>query len=110
MNISYEIKENAGVINLEGKLTAENAEQVKNSFISWYNQQEVNNIVIDMSQLDFMDSTGLGILVSFLKLVHDRHGELRLATLQAKPKMVIEITRTYRILNLFDTLEEALKF
>lgn len=66
-------------------------------------------IVFDCSGMDFMDSTGLGALVSSLKYVNQAAGKLTIANLQPKPRIVFEITRAYKIFDVFDSLEEAEK-
>jgi anti-sigma B factor antagonist len=64
-------------------------------------------LVFDCSGMDFMDSTGLGALVSSLKYVNQAAGKLTIANLQSKPRIVFEITRAYKIFDVFDSVEEA---
>ena len=56
-----------------------------------------------------MDSAGLGSLIAALKRITERGGDMKLACLQKKPRMVFEITRAYKVFEIFDTIEEALK-
>ena len=54
------------------------------------------NLLLDLSQLTHSDSSGLG-------------GEVRLACLQAHPRIVFDITKVFRVFEIFDTVEEARK-
>jgi anti-sigma B factor antagonist len=49
-------------------------------------------IAVDLTDVSFMDSSSLGILVSCLKEAHDRCGELRLVGVQGSPAKVIALT------------------
>ena len=49
-------------------------------------------VVIDCGQMDFIDSSGLGVLVGALKRVREKDGELVLRALNPSPKKVFEIT------------------
>ena len=61
-----------------------------------------------MSGIDFIDSSGLGALVMLLKKATEEDKDVKLANLQAKPKILFEITRAYKIFDIFDSLEEAI--
>jgi anti-sigma B factor antagonist len=60
-----------------------------------------------MKGCEFIDSTGLGMIVACLKSASQAGGDIRLARLQEKPKMVFDITRAYKIFQFFDSLETA---
>lgn len=65
--------------------------------------------VIDMSDISFIDSTGVGVLVGALKRSRENSGSFALATLQPRVKRVFEITGLLGALPIFDTLDDALK-
>jgi anti-sigma B factor antagonist len=56
-----------------------------------------------------MDSAGLGTLIAVLKRITERGGDMKIACLQKKPRMVFEITRAYKVFEIYDTVDEALK-
>lgn len=67
-----------------------------------------NKIVVDLEGVDFLDSTGLGVLVGALKRVKgDEGGELRLVCTQARIRKVFEVTGLTKVFDLFDTVDEA---
>lgn len=67
------------------------------------------NIVIDMSDLSFVDSNFLGALVTGLKHAIKAGGDLRLVGFQQPVKTMFELTRLYNIFRIFDTTDEAVK-
>lgn len=67
-------------------------------------------VVVEMSQLDFLDSTGLGILVGAMKRARDGGGALALAGASERVLRVLRITGLVRVMVPFATLEEAFDY
>ncbi len=65
-------------------------------------------IVIDMEGVSFVDSTGLGSVISALKQVRGSQGELRLAAPNQQARLVLELTTLDRVFPYYATVEEAL--
>jgi len=66
------------------------------------------NVLVDLSASDFVDSSFLGALVAGLKKATMKSGDLKIVGLQAPVRAMFELTRLYRIFEIFDTKEEAL--
>ncbi len=66
------------------------------------------DLVVDLSDLDFLDSTGLGVLVSALKRVRSHDGALRLVCHEDKILKVFRITGLTKVFPIHATLEQAL--
>jgi anti-sigma B factor antagonist len=64
-------------------------------------------VVIDMSAVEFVDSTGLGALVSCLKAASASGGDLRLCNISKPVRILFELTRMHRVFNIHNTLDEA---
>ena len=67
-------------------------------------------IVVDLSGVTFLDSTGVGVLVGALKGAREAGGQLALCSAQARVRRVFEITGLIGALPLFDARGEALEF
>lgn len=66
------------------------------------------DLVVDMEGVEFLDSTGLGVLVGGLKRVRSHDGTLRLVCAQEKILKVFRITGLTKVFPIHPTLEEAL--
>ncbi len=64
-------------------------------------------LVVDLSEVHRIDSTGLGALVTTLKGARDRGGELVLASLTPPVRTVVELTRLHRVFDIYDDAEAA---
>jgi anti-sigma B factor antagonist len=65
-------------------------------------------IIIDLEQVEFMDSTGLGVLVGALKKVRTLGGDLQLVISSEKVLKVFRITALTQVFTIHDTLDAAL--
>jgi anti-sigma B factor antagonist len=66
------------------------------------------DIVIDMSEVEFLDSTGLGVLVGGLKKVRAHDGTLQLVCSQDRLLKIFRITGLAKVFVIHDTAEAAL--
>ena len=65
-------------------------------------------IIADLSECEFIDSTFLGTLVISLKKVTTLGGDLRLVGFQPAVHSMFELTRMYRVFEIFDAREDAI--
>jgi anti-sigma B factor antagonist len=64
-------------------------------------------IVVGLAGVDFLDSTGLGVLLGGLKRVRAQDGTLALARAEPQVRKVFEVTRVIEILPIHDELDAA---
>src|SRR3954454_5220924 len=67
------------------------------------------DLIVDMEGVEFLDSTGLGVLVGGLKRVRSHDGTLRLVCAQEKILKVFRITGLTKVFPIHPTLQEALE-
>ena len=100
-----------GLVQVGAPLTAATVDSFREQLLSWQDSEsDIRNFVIDMEKVEFMDSAGLGTLIAVLKRVTERGGDMKIAGLQKKPRMVFEITRAYKVFEIYDTVEDAVRF
>ncbi len=65
-------------------------------------------VIVDLAKVDWMNSTGLGILISGLTTMRNNGGELKLANVTDKIESLLTITKLITVFENYDSLEEAL--
>jgi len=63
-------------------------------------------VAVGMSEVTFMDSTGLGMLVTALKHLQEREGQLALVAIDGSPRKVLSITGLDDVLPTYDGAED----
>lgn len=91
----------------EERLDAHNSGELKNQMLNLFEEGK-NHIAIDLQDVRFVDSSGLGALVSGFKNASARNGNLKLCGLQPQVKSMFELTRLHRVFEIFPGTEEAL--
>ena len=106
MEMTFTQQDGVGIITPHGRLNISNAQQLKDSFDEYL--KSTHYFVFDLAHVDFMDSTGLGAVISCLKEASKVEGEICIANVQPKPQLLFEITRAYRIFDIYDNVETAI--
>lgn len=66
-------------------------------------------VVLDLGELRFIDSSGLGAILSCLRQLNAKGGELKLCALGKPVRALFELVRMHKIFEIHGTREEALK-
>jgi anti-sigma B factor antagonist len=70
-------------------------------------EQGARHVVVDLSRVEFLDSTGLGVLVGALKRLRAAGGTLGLVCAHERLLKIFRITALDRVFALYDTVEAA---
>lgn len=65
-------------------------------------------VVLDLSRVEFIDSSGLGALVSCLRVAHGRNAEIKLFGLRKPVRALFELVRMHRVFEVFNSADEAI--
>ena len=68
-----------------------------------------SNLVLDVSRLRFVDSAGLGSVISCLRKLNAKGGDLKLSGMSTPVRGVIELVRMHRVFDILPTKEEAVR-
>lgn len=108
MNLKTEMNGSSHVIFVrEDRLDANNSEELKLEMNRLF-ESGSKNLIIDLNDVHFIDSSGLGALVSGFKNASTHQGSIKLSALQAQVKSMFELTRLQRVFEIYQTVDEAL--
>jgi anti-sigma B factor antagonist len=109
MALILEIKNGVGLITPSGSFDATVADAFKTQVTAWWNAHpELELAVVDLGDVTFMASAGLGALICLLKAVATRGGDLRLARPRSTERLLFQITRVNKIFGIYNTVAEAM--
>lgn len=108
MDFDVELSDGDGaVIRTSGRLNMVAAPKLRDLVARVVRQDGRSHIVVDLSDTDFIDSSGLGALIAGLKTARAAGGDLRIARAQAQVLTVLELTNLDQILRPHATVEEC---
>jgi anti-sigma B factor antagonist len=71
--------------------------------------QKKKKVVIDLAKVEWMNSTGLGILISGLTTMRNNGGELKLAGVTEKIESLLTITKLITVFENYDSVDQAVQ-
>ncbi len=108
--MSFSIKKQDGVVVVEvdGQLIVGNRQELKHLILAEM-ERGSRKFLVDFSRTGYIDSSGLGVLVSLSKKIREQGGELRLANLNDDLRTLFELTKLDTLFQIAETREQALK-
>ena len=96
------------VVTVHGEIDVHTGPALRDHLLSAFAQGE-GAVTVDLSQVSFLDSSGLGVLVTAHKRARSVGGELRIAACTPPVATIFQITALDRAFSVFPTLESALE-
>lgn len=109
MNVTSEKIGAVHLVRLEGSVMLGDADSLRSELRRLFAGTTRPRVVVDMEKVDQLDSAGLGALVYAAQLVREQGGDVCFACLQKKARLVFEITRSYKVFDIYATVDEAVR-
>ncbi len=108
MEIIQEKKDNFVILKLEGRLDTNTASVLEEKLMGLINNDEIK-LIVDFTQLDFISSSGLRVLLMAGKKIKTVNGKLALCALQDHVKEVFDVAGFTMLFAIFSSQDEAVK-
>ncbi|WP_323987586.1 STAS domain-containing protein [Microbacterium plantarum] len=108
LDLDIDVRENGRVIRPHGRLTMVSARPFRERVTEEIAAAGESPVIVDLSDVAFIDSSGLGALVACLKTARQGGGDLRLAAPSEQVTMVLGLTNLDRVLRPRATVQDAL--
>jgi anti-sigma B factor antagonist len=96
------------IVEVEGQLIVGNRQELKQKVLDEL-ESGSRKVLVDFSRTGYIDSSGLGVLVSLAKKLREDGGELRLANLNDDLRTLFELTKLDTMFPIAETRERALE-
>ena len=98
-------RDGSALLEVGGTVDYDTAPQLREALLGIIDSGR-RQVVVDLAGVEFMDSTGLGVLVLALKRLRDAQGQLRLTGAQVRPMKLFETTGLVQIFDLSPAVQE----
>jgi anti-sigma B factor antagonist len=105
--ITHHVVGEIALVQLSGWIEIASAPQLRDSLISLVDDGHLH-LVIDLSEVVFLDSTGLGVLIGLLHRLRSRDGSVVLAGAKERVYKVFHTTQLTKFFTFTDTVEDAI--
>ena len=100
LSISVSDTQEGALVCLRGRLTVDSSPDLRDQLLATLGRPSLPTLTIDMSDLTYIDCSGIGTLIEALRIAHQHHKKLQLRGVRDGPRHLLEVTG---ILHLFDT-------
>ncbi len=107
LHLEVNRKNDAAVLKVSGSVSMSEAQQLREGLENLVSQR-LSLIVLDLSEMDFICSLGLGAIISAHLKSRHHQGQIKLVSPIAPVRQLLETTRLNKVFGLHETVEEAL--
>jgi anti-sigma B factor antagonist len=106
-SVSADRRENGiGVVTICGEVDVYTSPRVRSLMLEQFDAGSTS-LIVDLAKVDYLDSSGLGILVAGLKRAREHGGEIYLAGCKPRVLRVLEVTGLNRVFTMVSSVDEA---
>lgn len=109
LGINTETRGDACTVTLDGEVDVYTAPRLKEELVSAI-EGGCANVIVDLEKVGFIDSSGLGVLVSALRRARERDGVVRIVCTRDNILKIFRITGLDKVFPIFSDIAEAERF
>lgn len=110
LSVKFYIKNNNMFIRFIGELDQENIGNLRDKLVDIIKTKNVRNIVFNMKDLTFMDSTGIGVIIGRYNQLKVKNGKIILCSINKSIERIVLLSGLPRICIIKENEEEAVMF
>ncbi|MFH1069397.1 MAG: STAS domain-containing protein [Candidatus Glassbacteria bacterium] len=108
MQLSVQVDDKGGVISVQGDVDLYSSPELRKA-IARLAKKKIVPLIVDLTSVEYMDSSGVATLVEGMKLTGKYDGDFRICCLSVGVREVLELARLDRVFHIFETREAAQK-
>jgi anti-sigma B factor antagonist len=109
MKLSDRLEGDVVILEPKGKIMGGPDASLLHDKLYEYIEQDRKKVIIDLGKVDWMNSTGLGILISGYTTLRNHEGQLKLVNVTEKIHSLLTITKLVTVFEAYDSVEEAMR-
>jgi stage II sporulation protein AA (anti-sigma F factor antagonist) len=107
--VKFTVKQGCLIAKVSGDVDQHNAALVREETDIKISHENVKNLIFDFTNLDFMDSSGLGIIIGRYKIISSLGGKVAIAVTKPTIRRLLELSGINKIMYVTESLTDALK-
>lgn len=100
---------NTLAVSVTGDMDHHNVGLMRSEIDRAIREKPVKNVVFDLSKLDFMDSSGVGLMLGRYKLVKELGGSVFIAGAKPAVERIINVSGLHKIIPIYESMDKAIK-
>ena len=109
MQVSFEMINKMLIIKLYGELDHHSSDYIRHKIDSEIMSRKPESIIFDVGNLNFMDSSGVGVIIGRYKLITSKGGKIAITSMKPQIRRIYEICGLKKIIPSFNTNKAAIE-
>lgn len=108
MKLSFAKKKDTLFVRIIGELDLHTADELRQNIDQYLKDYaSVKNIILDLRGIEFIDSSGLGVILGRYKLLKQRGGQMGAVSVSSQVKRIFELAGMLKLISIFEHKEQA---
>lgn len=107
--MDYDIVDDYLIVKLSGELDHHTSESLRRKIDRYYSSKNLSNLILDLRDLKFMDSSGIGLIMGRYKMCKDKKGNISIVSTSPYINRMLKMSGIYQIVDVFSDIDEAIK-
>lgn len=108
MQLQYEVVDNTLIVKFDGELDHHAAKDIRNEIDETIKRQGIRNLILDLNNMSFMDSSGIGVIIGRYKHITKLGGRVSVVHVTAQIDKIFTLAGLYNIVGKHKNKNEAL--
>ena len=109
MNVNFTSSARNLIVSVTCELDQHNASYLREQTDLKITHSNIKNLVFDFTNLDFMDSSGIGVIIGRYKLMRTMGGKVQIVVKKQSVKKILELSGIRKIVGIYENLSDAVK-
>ncbi|MFK2824268.1 anti-sigma F factor antagonist [Bacillus sp. B190/17] len=109
LTVELEVTDQVLCMRLAGELDHHTAESLRNQASEAIEKENVRHIVLNLGDLTFMDSSGLGVILGRYKHIKQKDGEMVVCSISPAVRRLFDMSGLFKIIRMEASEQEALE-
>lgn len=108
MEIKEYLQDNIVLLKLFGEMMGGPDATLLNDKLHQLIEAGKKNVIVDLSSISWINSSGLGILIGALTTIRNAGGDLKIASVTDRIQRLLEITKLHQVFDIYDSVDSAI--
>ncbi len=108
MQVKFSNKGTTLIVKIFGELDHHSAEYIKQKIDGELIKSRTKNLIFDFSNVSFMDSSGIGVIMGRFKSIQKLNGKAAIINVNGQVKRILEMSGILKLIPIYDNLEKAI--
>nr|WP_317356998.1 anti-sigma F factor antagonist [uncultured Tyzzerella sp.] len=98
------------LVKLYGEIDHHFTEDIRDKIDREFNKQNCQNIILDFEDVEFMDSSGIGMIIGRYKLTQEKNGKIYAFGLKDNAKRIFDMSGLNKLIACFENKQQAISY